>query len=320
VPDVARAAREQHRKRANHPNRDKEKRMLIMLAAAAAAFVIAPQALAAPSPTLEGEQLAATSAADVESRCYYDVFGRNAAISFRAAGTASGSYAGTFAAGGTARISYRLATLDLTEFAATFSIASPAGSLKGTIGNTHGRTSGTGTCNASASDGTIDATGLVYTLTLPDGTIDQGIVALSLVDDSSSGRFGAAFHSTSRIADMDLDGVVDGLDNCPIDANADQFDLDDDGAGDACDLVDNRADYFNDLVAGSRAAAITNALITKADHARTAYFNRDVPAACTDLAAYVDGVLARRGKTIASATADALVAQGQRIRKVIGCR
>ena len=127
------------------------KTMLIMLAAAAAAFVIAPQALAVPSPTLEGQQLAATSAADVQSRCYYDVFGRNASISFQAAGTASGSYAGTFTAGGTARISYRLAALDLTELDWTFSIASPAGSLKGTIGYVHGRSSGTGTCNASAS-------------------------------------------------------------------------------------------------------------------------------------------------------------------------
>jgi hypothetical protein len=88
---------------------------------------------------------------------------------------------------------------------------------------------------------------------------------------------------------MDLDGVFDGLDNCPIDRNADQHDLDDDGVGDVCDLTDNRGDYFDDLVASSKAAAIPNTLINRAEHARTAWYNRtsnyDVAAACTDLAA-----------------------------------
>ena len=35
--------------------------------------------------------------------------------------------------------------------------------------------------------------------------------------------------------DADGDGVVDGSDNCPADANADQADLDGDGSGDECD-------------------------------------------------------------------------------------
>ena len=35
-------------------------------------------------------------------------------------------------------------------------------------------------------------------------------------------------------ADDDGDGVDDGVDNCPLDANASQLDTDLDGAGDAC--------------------------------------------------------------------------------------
>ncbi|MDP6944876.1 MAG: EGF domain-containing protein [Myxococcota bacterium] len=40
---------------------------------------------------------------------------------------------------------------------------------------------------------------------------------------------------TSCEADSDGDGIVDSLDNCPQDSNAGQYDLDDNGAGDACD-------------------------------------------------------------------------------------
>ncbi len=39
----------------------------------------------------------------------------------------------------------------------------------------------------------------------------------------------------SPVTDTDGDGVDDDADNCPNDANADQADIDDDGAGDACD-------------------------------------------------------------------------------------
>jgi ABC-2 type transport system ATP-binding protein len=40
--------------------------------------------------------------------------------------------------------------------------------------------------------------------------------------------------------DADADGISDDTDNCPTVTNADQLDTDNDGAGDACDTVDNR--------------------------------------------------------------------------------
>lgn len=41
--------------------------------------------------------------------------------------------------------------------------------------------------------------------------------------------------SSEALPDADGDGVSDGIDNCPNDANADQSDLDHDGVGDACE-------------------------------------------------------------------------------------
>jgi hypothetical protein len=43
----------------------------------------------------------------------------------------------------------------------------------------------------------------------------------------------------AEVPDADGDGVPDDVDNCPSTANADQADVDDDGAGDACDPVIN---------------------------------------------------------------------------------
>ena len=45
--------------------------------------------------------------------------------------------------------------------------------------------------------------------------------------------------------DKDHDGVQDDMDNCPLHANSDQSDRDDDGQGDACD-PDDDDDGIND--------------------------------------------------------------------------
>ena len=52
--------------------------------------------------------------------------------------------------------------------------------------------------------------------------------------------------------DQDNDGIPDGEDNCPTDANANQLDLDGDGIGDACDMQEN------DLCAGAIDLALLN--------------------------------------------------------------
>ena len=47
--------------------------------------------------------------------------------------------------------------------------------------------------------------------------------------------------------DTDGDGVLDGVDNCPDDANADQHDTDGDGHGDACDTDDDNDTVLDDV-------------------------------------------------------------------------
>ena len=290
------------------------KAILLTLAAALATAAVA-SAAPAQAPTLDGESLVQATPADVASKCAVTPF--ISYVNWQVAGLASGAYAGAFSASGTATV---MNAGGLPGLDGTFTIASPSGSLKGTLQRVDYRTSGSGGCNPAASDGWFSASGVVYTVTLPDGTVDQGLVQLSFVDDLANSRFSATFRSTSRVADADLDGVLDGIDNCPTSPNADQHDLDADGLGDACDIVDDRPALFDDLVASSIAAALTNALVTKADHARTAYFRGDVPGACTDLAGFIDGVRSRRGKSIAPATADALIAKAQHIRTVVACR
>ena len=296
------------------------RKMLITIAATAAALsIVAPQALAAPSATLEGQQLAHATASDVQSRCYESGLGWT--TTFQLSGTASGPYPGTFTATGSAYLSWLFGGgVGLAGFDSTFAIASPGGQLKGTIKRVTGRTYGTGACNAAASDATITATNLVYTVTLPDGTIDQGTVALSLADDLANSRFIATFHSTSRVADMDLDGVTRRPRQLPDrrqtparrtpTTTASATSATPPTTGSTTPTSSSRA---------RRPQRSRRRLIVKAEHARTAYFNSDVPGSCTDLAAYVDGVLARRGKTISPATADELIGQAQRIRRLIGC-
>ena len=52
---------------------------------------------------------------------------------------------------------------------------------------------------------------------------------------SGEGYVSARFANVATVADMDLDGVPDSVDNCPTVYNPDQKDSDADGIGDACD-------------------------------------------------------------------------------------
>ncbi|HMV68341.1 MAG TPA: thrombospondin type 3 repeat-containing protein, partial [Myxococcota bacterium] len=54
---------------------------------------------------------------------------------------------------------------------------------------------------------------------------------------SFSGSGGVSISLDDFVEDVDLDGVLDPMDNCPDDANATQADFDYDGVGGACDPV-----------------------------------------------------------------------------------
>ncbi len=58
---------------------------------------------------------------------------------------------------------------------------------------------------------------------------------LRLDDIGTNNSWGSRLDAVSVTKDTDGDGVNDGTDNCPSDANADQADLDGDKEGDACD-------------------------------------------------------------------------------------
>jgi hypothetical protein len=290
------------------------KTLLITIAAGVAAFAVAPQALAAGSSTLEGERLQA-AAVQMQSSC---TFGFTSPFAFQASGSASGPYAGTFALSGEgALVGSITGTTSLAQLDATFTIASPAGTVNGTLRHVYQRTWGTGSCDGARYVIAVEARSVVYSLTLPDGTVDQGVVDLTLSGEPSGGGLTASFHSTGRVADMDLDAVLDGADNCPTVANADQLDADRDGIGDACDPVDGRPAMFDDLAASSRSAGLSKSLVGRADRARTDYLRGDTRGACGDLASYIDGVGGAKG--LPRATADALIAKAQRIRAVLGC-
>jgi uncharacterized membrane protein len=116
-------------------------------------------------------------------------------------------------------------------------------------------------------------------------------------------------------ADRDGDGVLDGDDNCPSVPNADQSDLDDDGAGDACDpptpasIVDALQERVEALD-----PRLANPLSSKLDAAaKHIAAGRSAPAAGL-LGAFKNQVnaLVRRGE-ISSADAAALLARADAI-------
>jgi hypothetical protein len=298
-------------------------RMLVIVAAAVAALCFASPAVAAgTSPTLDGQSLAHAQPTDPQSTCAYDMVRWNAVVSYTVTGTASGPYPGTFTETGTARLSaFGFEKPSLVALDATFTIASPLGTVTGTKRFEAGKTRGTGTCDDVKLDSSLHATGVVYTAKLPDGTVDQGSVEMSLTDVPSSAYYTASFVSTGRIIDTDGDSWSDPKDNCPLVPNADQADGDSDGSGDACDPLDDRSDpLLQDLIAASKAAGIPKSLVAKAEHALAEFRAGDDAGACSDLSSYIDGVRSRRGKTIPAATADMLIAKATHVRSRLYCR
>ena len=92
---------------------------------------------------------------------------------------------------------------------------------------------------------TEDESGATYTCTAPPCTVTGltngqtyrfTITATNEVGDSDPSQ---STEVTLPVPDSDSDGVEDDVDNCPDLANADQVDLDQDGAGDACDTDDD---------------------------------------------------------------------------------
>src|SRR5687768_8226270 len=187
-------------------------RMLIIVTAAAAALCLASPALAASgtSPTLDGQSLAQAQPTDPQSTCAYALVRWNAVVSYTVTGTASGPYPGAFTETGTARLSaFGFEKPSLVALDATFTIASPAGTVTGTKRFEAGKTHGTGTCDDAKGDSSLHATGVVYTAKLPDGTVDQGTVEMSFTDFPVSAAYTASFASTGRMVDADGDSWRD---------------------------------------------------------------------------------------------------------------
>lgn len=82
--------------------------------------------------------------------------------------------------------------------------------------------------------------------TLPDVCANRGgdTDGDGICNDDDSCKY--VSNLCTQNSDMDNDGVPDGCDNCPGDANADQTDLDEDGQGDACDIDDDNDGCYDE--------------------------------------------------------------------------
>lgn len=70
---------------------------------------------------------------------------------------------------------------------------------------------------------------------------------------------------------------------------------------------------------GGPGTIAARSLAAKVAQAQTYYAAGDLPAACATLADFIREVSAQRGKKIATATADTLIADARAIRGALGC-
>lgn len=73
-----------------------------------------------------------------------------------------------------------------------------------------------------------------------DQLVDEGFSPRTYFLDADSDGYGDNFHSLLAV-ESPIGYVLNGTDNCPEHYNPDQADIDSDGAGDACDPIDDRS-------------------------------------------------------------------------------
>ena len=106
-----------------------------------------------------------------------------------------------------------------------------------------------GTCSGGSTEAVLNNT---ITLECGDdttsGTERRVRIAFNWIENAGGAPITAVSSAlyTLDCGDHDNDGVADGIDNCPLDANPDQLDSDGNGRGDVCDFPDADNDNIAD--------------------------------------------------------------------------
>ena len=69
----------------------------------------------------------------------------------------------------------------------------------------------------------------------------------SIIEQYSNAPFHPGYFANNGLPDSDLDGIADVVDNCPMDYNPDQLDLNDNNMGDACEAVGITGSILGDI-------------------------------------------------------------------------